>query len=327
MAAMFRRGKVSSIDRSEDTCSLEILDAMGAGTGETYEDVPIFYHCYPDAAVRPNGALESGSAAFEEDDIVIVKFHYTAPKVVGHITGPKACLIEKAVFRNGTAIYFTDIEGDPQAGGYDFTNKTLVGFSADDAFVLPGGRYWRCLGGSVYTGMISAGGVVSGEVSCTGFGGYSVRALNIWITDDIYYMAFRDDGDPGDASVLSSIKQCQSSDMFAWSNFSTVRDEDWCDHGALVQEGYIPANEIITVGVVGYFSIGNTFVLEDVDISTPNGAMVLRMLRIGKKDFWDSSDSAWSMLGAISGDTFQFYFEADFTIAGGITSMNILQII
>ena len=43
------------------------LDKDKAETSETYENVPIFYHCFPDVEKRDNGALEGASSAFAKN--------------------------------------------------------------------------------------------------------------------------------------------------------------------------------------------------------------------------------------------------------------------
>lgn len=58
-------GKITSIDIDTDTCGLTIGDTE-------YHDVPIFFHCSPDAEELENGALKEGALAFREDDQVVV---------------------------------------------------------------------------------------------------------------------------------------------------------------------------------------------------------------------------------------------------------------
>lgn len=58
-------GKITSIDRDTDTCDLTIGDTE-------YHDVPIFFHCSPDAEELANGALKEGALAFRTDDQVVI---------------------------------------------------------------------------------------------------------------------------------------------------------------------------------------------------------------------------------------------------------------
>lgn len=59
--------------------------------------IPLYYHCSHDVEKRANGALKNASAAFSEDDKVIVQCeiisanHYKPLRVMGFIDKPKAC--------------------------------------------------------------------------------------------------------------------------------------------------------------------------------------------------------------------------------------------
>lgn len=298
----------------------------------SFTNIEIHYHCWNDVDPTTDEADSDGNMAFRVDDWVTIlcKIQNRYPNrlldpiaITGFVGEGRICW-KKAVFRTGTTIYLADIEGDPQAGGYNFTNLTSVQFSADDVFILSNGRYWRCLGGLVYTGVVSANGTVTGEVQCTGLGAYSVRALNVWKVGDNYNMIFSDDADLSDEFINSRIVQAQSSDRIAWSSFSIVRSENFCDTTELVQEGYGDADEVEGVGI---FDVDDTFALEDISITTGDGSMVLRICRIGKKTFWGGQE-AWTALGAVSNGSYGFFYEADFTIEGfGLGGMDILQVI
>jgi hypothetical protein len=72
----FRKARILKLYPKDDTADIELVD-----TGEKYLKVPIFYHCEPEAKQRENGALEGAAAAFEEDDIVYVKFKKEGEKL------------------------------------------------------------------------------------------------------------------------------------------------------------------------------------------------------------------------------------------------------
>jgi DNA-directed RNA polymerase subunit K/omega len=72
----FRKARILKVHPEDDTADIELVD-----TDEKYLKVPIFYHCEPEAKQRNNGALEGAAAAFEEGDIVYVKFKKAGEKL------------------------------------------------------------------------------------------------------------------------------------------------------------------------------------------------------------------------------------------------------
>ncbi|MDY6893820.1 MAG: hypothetical protein SVO01_00155 [Thermotogota bacterium] len=77
---------VGSPDADDDTCTVLI------GASE-YEDVPIFYHCDPDAAERENGAIVGAASGFSDSDNVIILEEKGGDKlfVIAHIDGARHC--------------------------------------------------------------------------------------------------------------------------------------------------------------------------------------------------------------------------------------------
>jgi len=59
---------------NKDLNPLETLDGEGKKITQTHINVPIFYHCSPEATLRDNGSLMGASDGFSVDDNVIVKF-------------------------------------------------------------------------------------------------------------------------------------------------------------------------------------------------------------------------------------------------------------
>jgi len=88
----FKWAKILEIDYENDTCNIVIIDKDKVETSETYENVPIFYHCFPNVKKRNNGALEGASAAFARNDFVLVRFEDNEPVVVGRLDGLVPCL-------------------------------------------------------------------------------------------------------------------------------------------------------------------------------------------------------------------------------------------
>jgi len=88
----FKWAKILEIDYETDTCNIVIVDKDKAETSETYENVPIFYHCFPNVEKRDNGALEGASSAFARNDFVLVRFEDDSPIVVARLDGLVPCL-------------------------------------------------------------------------------------------------------------------------------------------------------------------------------------------------------------------------------------------
>ncbi len=91
----FKWARITKLYPSEDTADIEIVDKNDQSTGETYNQVPLFFHCKPDSELRPNGALDGASSAFEVNDIVIVRFEDGDPLIVGLRDGKRECRLNK----------------------------------------------------------------------------------------------------------------------------------------------------------------------------------------------------------------------------------------
>ena len=92
-AHKYRWARVLEVHSDWDTVDIELLDAQGQPTGEQWQDVPLFYHCRPDAQLRENGALKGAAAAFEANCEVIVELDgfQEVRRVVARRDGLKAC--------------------------------------------------------------------------------------------------------------------------------------------------------------------------------------------------------------------------------------------
>ncbi len=94
-AHKYRWARVLQVHSDWDTVDIELLDAQEQPTGEQWQDVPLFYHCKPDSALRSNGALEGAAAAFAEGDEVIVELDgfQNVRRVVARKDGLKRCTV------------------------------------------------------------------------------------------------------------------------------------------------------------------------------------------------------------------------------------------
>lgn len=85
------------------------------GTCPAGTDVPIFYHCEPDSALRDNGALEGASGAFAKDDEVIVQCEildsttYEPLYIMGFVDKPKGCCFSIKIVRDDGVIIDEDL--------------------------------------------------------------------------------------------------------------------------------------------------------------------------------------------------------------------------
>ncbi|MBW2094208.1 MAG: hypothetical protein JRI80_04900 [Deltaproteobacteria bacterium] len=77
---------VEAVHSSDDTADIQL-------NGGQWDNIPIFYHCTPDAEKRGNGALLGASSAFHEGDrvIVMVDDGNVPVRVVGFVDGIKQC--------------------------------------------------------------------------------------------------------------------------------------------------------------------------------------------------------------------------------------------
>jgi hypothetical protein len=118
----YRYARIDDVDGLNDLADITILDADGQPTSETYQRVPIFYHCYPDSALRANGAIEGAARAFTVGDTAIVKFEGGSPVVMAHKEKLVTCRNPGAVFiRPSTGeIFLAEHEGTPWDGNFTF---------------------------------------------------------------------------------------------------------------------------------------------------------------------------------------------------------------
>jgi hypothetical protein len=90
----FQFAKITDVNYDEDTAGAYLLDDNDNPLPGPLFNLPIFYHCNPDAVLRDNGALEGAASAFETGDIVYIG--YESPeslnlKIMGRVDGLKAC--------------------------------------------------------------------------------------------------------------------------------------------------------------------------------------------------------------------------------------------
>lgn len=101
-------GVITSVDSTNDTACFTGVGTCPAGT-----DIPIFYHCEPDSALRSNGALEDAAGAFSEDDEVIIQCEITGAnqyvplRVMGFTDKPKPCCSLYEMFNDDTLALWT----------------------------------------------------------------------------------------------------------------------------------------------------------------------------------------------------------------------------
>jgi len=117
-------GVIDSIDGGNDTCGLTVGE-------DTFEGVPIFYHCHPEAEERDNGALEGAAGAFAVGDDVIVLKQRKPDKigdtqiddvlklfVIGHVGEKRHCA--------GNMILIVAAKSGAEAFAYDLINETVL---------------------------------------------------------------------------------------------------------------------------------------------------------------------------------------------------------
>ena len=70
LSMRYCQGIITSLDRINDTCQV-LVNLIKTNT--YFNNVPLYYHCYSNALVRNNGALQGAAAAFVVGDRVIVR--------------------------------------------------------------------------------------------------------------------------------------------------------------------------------------------------------------------------------------------------------------
>ena len=81
----FVTGEIISLDHYLDSCDISV-------DGASYSDVPIFYHCDPDATENSSGAINGGSWGFAVGDDVVVLLQKNKQFVIGHKAGARPCV-------------------------------------------------------------------------------------------------------------------------------------------------------------------------------------------------------------------------------------------
>ena len=84
--SIFMTGEILTIDHYLDSCSVSV-------DGSQYSNIPIFYHCNPDAVETNTGAIKGGSWGFAIGDKVVVLVQSDSNKkfVIGHQAGTRPC--------------------------------------------------------------------------------------------------------------------------------------------------------------------------------------------------------------------------------------------
>lgn len=107
----YLRGVITSDpDSNTDTCSVRVKEARDVdGTivyvDVNYDNIPIYYHCENDSALRENGAIEGAAAGFAlNDSVAILKQRFSegsteTPElfVFAHIDGIRRCYLSGIV--------------------------------------------------------------------------------------------------------------------------------------------------------------------------------------------------------------------------------------
>jgi len=124
----FLNGTILSVDSSDDTASVRVT--LPDLSTVICNDVPIFYHCVPDAEERSNGAIEGAAGGFSVDDEVILfaRDNIATAKnlrVIGHEEGIESCspeglyayvlisgsrIISHSIYNLDVNIYFINTE-------------------------------------------------------------------------------------------------------------------------------------------------------------------------------------------------------------------------
>lgn len=319
----YRYGRVDAIYSSDDTVDITILDGDGNPTSERYFAVPVFIHCEPDAEQRANGALKDGSSVFDEADTAVVKFEGGSPLVVARRDGLAPCHAKHGgSFISGGAINLFEVQGDPYDGDLHFGSPISWG-AADHVWFL-GKAYWVLAGGVVKynadNGWHSPRNI-NNEVTCTGLPA-DINEFSITKPGDDYHMrATRDDA--------AYIYEYVSADGINWS----AGDAIGFDLGVTTVAGE-PLPLSPAPGWVE-FDTDRFFVehkhKDEHEQGYPDN--YFRMYRIGIQERWDeygelnTIERGWTMIaGSESQSAYHFANENDFTMEGGVTGWQILQI-
>lgn len=111
--------RITNINTTNDTANIVEIDENKNTISQTYNDIPIYYHCEENPIENPNGSLKGGSSAFKVDDDVFV-LRYPV-KVLGHLDKIVPCsrtTVLVGAFYKGTPMYFVwDVEKNNYAEG------------------------------------------------------------------------------------------------------------------------------------------------------------------------------------------------------------------
>ena len=163
----FKWARITKIDYASDICDIVILDKNKNETDEKYDNVPIFYHCEPNAKQNANGSLENASYAFELNDDVLVRFENNQPIVVARLDGLKPCF-KGFLFLHGfdyDKIIFSQVEGEFIEGEpttcSDGGRGTVIKYEPDKRLLYHDAR--KCWSGTI-RGSLS--GAIGSIASC-----------------------------------------------------------------------------------------------------------------------------------------------------------------
>lgn len=317
----YRYARVEAVDPTNDLADITILDADDNPTSEAWTQVPLFYHCDGDAALRPNGALTGAAAAFDPGDKVVVQFMDGSPLVVGFHNLLKPCAQLTGVFiaSGGSSITLYDVEGDPFLGTLNFTNPRFWGSAFHVWFIRK--EYWALDGGAVkYNAHGEATRNPADEVSCSGLP-TTIGEFNVRKEASTYYLTatFQDD---------TVARQYVSTDGKTWTFNSTIT----FDNGPTALEGFPTP----TAGG-GWFEVDTDRFFAEHQFrkahETGYPSEYFRLYRIGKKTRWDQYGvlntviEPWTEIAdATSEIQFTFEIENSFSVDGGFGGLQILQV-
>ncbi len=109
-SSYWRHGKILDIDKTREVVKVGILD-NNENISHIIEDVPVFFHCSPDAEKNTSGGLKDAIFAFEVGDMVAIYFNAENAKVVANLTKKRKCRRSLYLIFNNIAYEF-DIDFD-----------------------------------------------------------------------------------------------------------------------------------------------------------------------------------------------------------------------
>jgi hypothetical protein len=316
----YRYGKLLSINDVADLAAVVILDANDQPTAEQHLDVPLFYQCEPGLTQRENGAIEGAAKGFRDNDIVVVKFEAGSPIVLGIRGGLRACYEPRGVFISGGTIRLFKKEGDPYLGTLNFKDPEVWG-SAQHVWFLAQ-NYWVLAGGSVKfkanTGWYAARDP-DGEVACTGIPPTTTE-FNVRSYGSEFYMTVT--------------VEAQDNTLYVYRSANGI---NWSYYGmAAIAVGptQIEGSPVHVSGA-GWVRVEEDrfFVsrhARSYEVNYPSN--FFRLFRIGIRQRFaadgtlNNTEEAFTMIAGDSEMGLHFDPEHNFTVEGGHTGQQILQI-